>query len=437
MLLRIISAGFLLLLPSYAVIASANTWTPLSTLPAPFNGAAARLDAESANPRTMIDAQPLRGRWLRVEAYVATRGATLGLALTAYDNKRRLVRSPLSTCVKQTDSRSRCSTSLWVPDEATSVLAVLFQDLGPVSFEGVSIAVADTVPASEVNRMRVAKLIDELRENYFRSADTDWQPIMKNIERAIDAPTGVDPLPMVFNLIREALPEHQHVGTYRTTDVQSGIATTKTAVPTCKPVAERVALLNMPTAFGLSEAQLARYAESAQRCLTSEPVSTRWVIDLRGNAGGEASFLLAALAPLFAPGPLIRYVNGAGKTYAVTLTSDAVMVGDRKAVSLSPSAKVATRRNAEVIAWIGEGCASACEALAIALSDRPHTRMFGVPTAGLATANESIALNDDIAGYFTAGWMAHSNGRRSPSKIAPTTEFGGEDLTDLLAKVGW
>ena len=39
--------------------------------------------------------------------------------------------------------------------------------------------------------------------------------------------------------------------------------------------------------------------------------------------------------------------------------------------------------------YTGAGCASACEAAVVALSSRPHVRVVGQATAGVATGNES------------------------------------------------
>jgi C-terminal processing protease CtpA/Prc len=93
------------------------------------------------------------------------------------------------------------------------------------------------------------------------------------------------------------------------------------------------------------------------------------------------------------------------------------------------------RSTAPAAVWIGPRCASACEAAAITLSDRPRTALFGMPTAGMTTSNETIDVGHDLTGFYTAGRMARADGRRVDGPIVPQTPYAGDDPQQIKLKL--
>src|SRR5205814_1331129 len=62
---------------------------------------------------------------------------------------------------------------------------------------------------------------------------------------------------------------------------------------------------------------------------------------------------------------------------------------------------------------------SSGEAVAISFIGRPRTRSFGLPTAGLTTANRTIALPDSAMIVLTTSVEADRNGKRYGDALVP------------------
>ena len=88
-------------------------------------------------------------------------------------------------------------------------------------------------------------------------------------------------------------------------------------------------------------------------------------------------------------------------------------------VGVEPSPSLASLESAWVAVLTGPRTASSGEALTIAFRGRPHTRSFGLPTAGLSTANGTFSLPDGAALLLTTAIEADRTGRRYGDKIEP------------------
>lgn len=71
-------------------------------------------------------------------------------------------------------------------------------------------------------------------------------------------------------------------------------------------------------------------------------------------------------------------------------------------------------------------CASACEALAVALCGL--ARLVGRQVAGLTTSNEMWPLDADFALIVTSGWMRDRSGNTLDDPIVPDADIA--DLRD-------
>lgn len=147
-----------------------------------------------------------------------------------------------------------------------------------------------------------------------------------------------------------------------------------------------------------------------------------WIIDLRGNTGGNMWPMLASLWP-FLQGKVGYFVdpdsvwapwnmNGAGAYLGNVLIASAT----------SPFQPRATENRVAVL--IDGLVASSGEATAIALRGRPNTRFFGEPTCGVSTSNRGYSVGHGYQLGLTVGIMV---GRDS-------TFYGGKLFPDVYAE---
>ena len=120
------------------------------------------------------------------------------------------------------------------------------------------------------------------------------------------------------------------------------------------------------------------------------------VIDLRDNTGGNMYPMIAAVSPLIPDGFFISF-KGRKFNQPVSLDYVEQMAGitAKKKFKLPDTLSIALLTN--------ELTGSSGEATLLAFRGLKNTRTFGSPTAGFASANTPILLNDDYMMVLTIG----------------------------------
>jgi carboxyl-terminal processing protease len=177
------------------------------------------------------------------------------------------------------------------------------------------------------------------------------------------------------------------------------------------------ALVVVTKCFPETDQQFIAYETKLQRIVTdldkSHPAG--WVVDLRGNVGGNMWPMLAGIGPVLGEGDHLgefftldshstwKYRNGV-----------AAEIEDGKehpypAVAGAPYKLEGTPK---VAVLIDRGTGSSGEAIAIAFRGRPETRFFGDHTEGASTANDLVKLSDGASMWLTIGVDADRTGRQ-------------------------
>ena len=160
-----------------------------------------------------------------------------------------------------------------------------------------------------------------------------------------------------------------------------------------------------------------------------------WIVDLRGNAGGNMWPMLAGI------GPLLGESDHLGEFFTLDSHSTwkyrdgvAAEIEDGKespypAVAGTPY-KLTGTPNVAVL--IDRGTGSSGEAIAIAFRGRPKTRFFGEHTEGVSTENTVINLSDGASMWLTIGVAADRKGRQYLEGLDPDEEIhlGNQVLPD-------
>jgi hypothetical protein len=153
-----------------------------------------------------------------------------------------------------------------------------------------------------------------------------------------------------------------------------------------------------------------------------------WIVDLRGNVGGNMWPMLAGIGPVLGEGEdLGEFFNTSGHSVWRYRDGVAAEVDNGKVVAY-PTVEGKTYHLAgmpEVAVLIDRSTGSSGEAIAVAFRGRPHTRFFGEHTAGVATVNESFELSDGATLWLTVGVQADRTGRQYPNGLAPDVAIPG------------
>ncbi|MDY0956727.1 S41 family peptidase [Stenotrophomonas rhizophila] len=158
-----------------------------------------------------------------------------------------------------------------------------------------------------------------------------------------------------------------------------------------------------------------------------------WVVDLRGNTGGNMWPMLLGMGPLLGDAkgadPVGMFLL-ADKRQPWAYREGAVWL-DGKAVVGSRNAQYTLRHpGAPVAVLFGPRTASSGEASVLAFRGRAASRSFGQPSAGYSTANTPQRLPDGSLLLLTGSVIADRNGVGDGNRLQPDVIVAeGQDAT--------
>ena len=183
-----------------------------------------------------------------------------------------------------------------------------------------------------------------------------------------------------------------------------------------------------------------QWAQGLQAEIRSQDDGSRcgWIVDLRGNTGGNMWPMLLGVGPLLHgggdPGQQVGTFDTGDGLQAWGYRNDAVWNDDQVRISLGASAYVLKHPDAPVAVLQSGRTASSGEAIVLAFRGRPDTRSFGHPTAGYSTGNSPVQLVDGSLLLLTGSVMKDRNGVGDGSRIPPDVAAADDAETLRLAE---
>jgi carboxyl-terminal processing protease len=143
-----------------------------------------------------------------------------------------------------------------------------------------------------------------------------------------------------------------------------------------------------------------------------------WVVDLRGNAGGNMWPMIAGLGPILGEDTLGYFVDPLGEGIPWEYRDGASWVNGVEMVPV-PEPYTLLRERPKVAVLVDNRVTSSGEATFIAFRKRPNTRSFGESTCGLSTSNSGFLLSDGALLNLTVSVMADRSRQAYGSSISP------------------
>ena len=158
-----------------------------------------------------------------------------------------------------------------------------------------------------------------------------------------------------------------------------------------------------------------------------------WIVDLRGDGGGDMWSMLAGLSAMV-DGPRVGAFVSRDGTEA-WFVSDGQSGTSRYPIEASIGPRDPLAISSPVAVLIGPGTASSGEATAIAFEARPRTRFFGRPTLGLSnSAIVQHTLSDGTMFGIAESLYADRTGRVREGALVPDTAIAdGDDAVGVAA----
>jgi hypothetical protein len=317
---------------------------------------------------------------------------------------------------------------------------------------GVSLRAAEISPEATVY---LNAALDVMQEHFLHKARFDWPALRREtLAQAAGAQTPVDTYPAIRFALAKLGDHHSYLMltpelTRAETQRQPKLAdpaampkvpARKQTFPYPSPFRTRrlpesamvpaasapVAQVVVPLFASPKREELDDYATRVQDAIRDVAAKNPcgWIIDLRGNGGGNIWAMMAGVGPVLGegePGAMmddtgtkIKWFYEAGHAgmrnvddpdYAKT-THEPVRIAGMPAVAV----------------LLDRDTGSSGEGIAIAFRGRPDTRFFGELTYGAATSTFPYKLSDGAQIYLVTGVMLDRNGNEYRDGIAPDQE---------------
>ena len=186
------------------------------------------------------------------------------------------------------------------------------------------------------------------------------------------------------------------------------------------------------------------YATEVFTALADAPSTTcAYIIDLRGNVGGNFWPIMIGLSPLLGDGlqGLSRGPTGRDSAFARLERGQAISTeGDTQGSIMShmPAWRPIPRlTTAPTAVLVDDATASSGEGVALAFVGRADTRSFGVRTYGVASANKDFVLSDGVKLVLTVSMMVDPLGQTHPAGYTPDVIADASPQQPLDAAQTW
>lgn len=168
----------------------------------------------------------------------------------------------------------------------------------------------------------------------------------------------------------------------------------------------------------------------------------RWVVDLRGNTGGNMWPMIAGVGPILGEDTVGFFVDPDSIFRSWVYTGGEARINDEPVNAAAPPYEL--EEGDPLVAVLTDSLtASSGEAVAVAFRGRPGARSFGQPTWGLSTANAPFLLDDGAVIFLTVSTMADRAGVVYGAELAPDELVVGDKTGDpqtdqvLEAALSW
>jgi carboxyl-terminal processing protease len=385
-----------------------------------------------------IPADSLRGRRVILTGDLQTRDAAGGASLWLRMDEGTamlMLENGMADAQRGTTEWTKRTVSLPVPPETTSITFGLFlQGAGVatarrVRLEAAEPIVTDALPKPVTEILDVA--IALTRENALKAGSVDWPAVEPRVRAlAAGATTTTDAYPAIRYMLSRLGDRHSSLMPPAVA-ARYASGAIPNPMPEIRALSEGVGYISVPAYAGAQAAAMQAYARRVHADMAElrDKATCGFVVDLRGNGGGNMWPMLAGLMPFLGGGTVGTFESAARSTKWV--------VSQR--VGVEPPPGLSALESAWVAVITGARTASSGEAVTVAFRGRPRTRSFGQPTAGLSTSNSGFPLPDGATLLLTTAVFADRNGQRYGAAIEPDEAVSAVDGADpaLAAAVAW
>lgn len=165
------------------------------------------------------------------------------------------------------------------------------------------------------------------------------------------------------------------------------------------------------------------YAEYLQTTIKGLDKATLkgWIIDLRGNTGGNMWPMLAGVGPILGNGVCGAFITTDNRISNWSYANGIAQNETTKIVEVSNPYTLLTQTY-KVAVLTDNATASSGEAIAIAFKNAPNSKSFGLRTCGISTANAGFPMSNGATLNMTTSFMADRTFKKYGKTVIPDVE---------------
>jgi len=143
-----------------------------------------------------------------------------------------------------------------------------------------------------------------------------------------------------------------------------------------------------------------------------------WIVDLRGNLGGNMWPMLAGIGPILGEGIAGYFIDPDETQYSWGYLNGTAVHESTVIAQVTDPYKLIVP-NPKVAVLLDNGIASSGEVVAISFVGRENAKSFGAPTCGLSTANQGFTLSSGCTLVLTSAYLADRNKKKYGVPVVP------------------
>src|SRR5437762_3578746 len=151
-----------------------------------------------------------------------------------------------------------------------------------------------------------------------------------------------------------------------------------------------------------------------------------WIVDVRGNGGGNMWPMVAGVGPVLGEGVAGFFLFPTGTSVSWSYQGGLALSGTSEIVRTTTPYVLLARLPPRVAVLTDNLVASSGEIVVVSFRGRPNTRSFGTATCGLSTVNTGYRLSDGATLQLTTGTQADRNRTAYGSSIVPDETVAGD-----------
>jgi carboxyl-terminal processing protease len=152
-----------------------------------------------------------------------------------------------------------------------------------------------------------------------------------------------------------------------------------------------------------------------------------WIVDLRGNSGGDMWPMLIGIGPILGDGKAGSFVDADSIQTDWAYQDGKGLDNGQVAIEVIKQPYHLAHPNPPVAVLFDTNTASSGEVIVISFVGRPNTRSFGRNSAGLTTGNSMFVLSDGAKIVLTVANEMDRTGRVYGQAISPDVQVANND----------